>query len=54
VNQDKVVQGGIQLKDVVNLVDVSFNIFNAQPQRLSFNAYGNKGIDLIYFFSQCK
>jgi hypothetical protein len=53
MNQGKVVvRGGVQLKDVINLVDVTDNNFNAQQQRFSFNAYGNKGIDFIFFPSQ--
>jgi hypothetical protein len=50
VNQDKVVvRGGVQLKDVINLVDVTNNNFIARLHRFSFNAYGNKGIDFIFF-----
>jgi hypothetical protein len=47
-----VVRGGIQLKDVLNFIDVTSNDFTRQARRFSFNARGKKGIDFIYFPSQ--
>jgi hypothetical protein len=45
-------RGGVQLKDVVNLVDVSSNALLPRPRRFSFNAQGRKGIDLVYIPDQ--
>jgi hypothetical protein len=41
-------RGGVQMKDVINLIDVASNDNNA-GQRFSFNAHGRKGIDFIFF-----
>ncbi len=42
-------RGGVQLKDVVNLVDVASNAVLPRRRKFTFNAHGQKGVDLIYF-----
>ncbi len=44
--------GGVQLKDVLNLVDVSSNALLPRQRKFTFNAHGRKGIDLIFFPDQ--
>jgi hypothetical protein len=41
-------RGGVQLLDVINLVDVNINNNIRRPQTFTFNANGRKGIDFIY------
>lgn len=47
-----VARGGVQLKDVINLIDVSSNNLPAR-QRFRWNANGRCGIDLVFFPTQC-
>lgn len=46
-------RGVVQLKDVINLVDVSSNVPPPPRATFSFNAQGRKGIDFIFFHSHC-
>ena len=46
------VRGGVQLKDVINLIDVDGNPLPAQ-QRFRWNASGRCGVDFIFFPTQC-
>jgi len=46
------VRGGVQLKDVINLIDVDGNLLPA-PQRFRWNASGRCGVDFIFFPTQC-
>jgi len=42
-------QGGVQVKDVINLIDVDGNPHPA-PQRFRWNASGRCGVDFIFSF----
>ncbi len=39
--------GGLQLLDVINLIDVDVNQYNPTVEEFTFNAHGRKGIDFI-------
>jgi hypothetical protein len=41
-------RGGVQMKDVINLIDVSSNPVPI-PNRFTWNANGRCGIDFVYF-----
>ncbi len=45
-------RGGVQLQDVINLIDVSSNNLPI-PQRFTWNANGRRGIDFVFYPTQC-
>jgi hypothetical protein len=44
-------RGGLQMADVINVVDVDHND-ELQPDDFTYNANGNKGMDFIYIPEQ--
>jgi hypothetical protein len=51
-NNNVTARGPVQLKDVLNLVDVSRNAARPVNETFSFNARGRKGIDFVFLPDQ--